>query len=157
MFVIRRVCVVTEAERKERKRRRKEKKENRRARAVAMRTAKHGIVCFGVVMCGERPARGFSRCSFFRFVLRLFALGLACSVVFSRSFVLDNKNIVQNATSIDPHLRRRLNGIFRYLLLLPRVMRLRIPDTLSADLFFLVIYGLFFFFFFLKKKVTEKK
>ena len=28
MFVIRRVCVVTEAERKERKRRRKEKKEN---------------------------------------------------------------------------------------------------------------------------------
>ena len=50
MFVIRRVCVVTEAERKERKRRRKEKKENRRARAVAMRTAKHGIVCFGVVM-----------------------------------------------------------------------------------------------------------
>ena len=116
MFVIRRVCVVTEAERKERKRRRKEKKENRRARAVAMRTAKHGIVCFGVVMCGERPARGFSRCSFFRFVLRLFALGLACSVVFSRSFVLDNKNIVQNATSIDPHLRRRLNGIFRYLL-----------------------------------------
>ena len=141
MFVLRRVCVVTEAERKERKRRRKEKKENRRARAVAMRTAKHGIVCFGVVMCGERPARGFSRCSFFRFVLRLFALGLACSVVFSRSFVLDNKNIVQNATSIDPHLRRRLNGIFRYLLLLlPRVMRLRIPkNTLSADLSFLVI------------------
>ena len=137
MFVLRRVCVVTEAERKERKRRRKEKKENRKARAVAMRTAKHGIVCFGVVMCGERPARGFSRCSFFRFVLRLFAR-LACSVVFSRSFVLD-KNIVQNATSIDPHLRRRLNGIFRYLLLLPRVMRLRIPDTLSADLFFLVI------------------
>ena len=69
MFVIRRVCVVTEAERKERKRRRKEKKENRRARAVAMRTARHGSVCFGVVMCGERPARGFSRCSFFRFVL----------------------------------------------------------------------------------------
>ena len=56
MFVIRRVCVVTEAERKREKRRRKEKKENRRARAVAMRTAKHGIVCFGVVMCGERPS-----------------------------------------------------------------------------------------------------
>ena len=97
-----------------------------------MRTARHGFVCFGVVMCGERPARGFSRCSFFRFVLRLFAR-LACSVVFSRSFVLD-KNIVQNATSIDPHLRRRLNGIFRYLLL-TRVMRLRVKDDFPTTFF----------------------
>ena len=96
MFVIRRVCVVTETERKEKK---EEGKRKTGEHARPVRTAKHGIVCFA---CYVRRETGACFSRWRRSVLRLFALGLACSVVFSRSFVLDNKNIVQSHIDRSP-------------------------------------------------------